>query len=156
MPRRRRAEKRKLSPDPHYNSLLVAGIINNIMENGKKSVAERIVEGAIEIIGDKTGKKGVGILEKAIQNVMPKVEVRPRRVGGATYQVPMEVKPDRRTTLAIRWIVKAASARVGHSMKEKLAIELIDANNNQGAAMKKKEDTHKMAEANKAFAHFKW
>ncbi len=156
MPRRRRPERRKVYPDPHYNSLLVAGMINNIMQSGKKSIAEKIVEGAIEIIGDKTGKKGVHILEKAIQNVMPKVEVRPRRVGGATYQVPMEVKPSRKTTLAIRWIVKAADARAGHSMKEKLAMELIDASNNQGTAIKKKEDTHKMAEANKAFAHFKW
>ncbi|MCK4234531.1 30S ribosomal protein S7, partial [candidate division WOR-3 bacterium] len=114
------------------------------------------VEGAIEIIGDKTEKNGLHILEKAIQNVIPKVEVRPRRVGGATYQVPMEVRQSRKTTLAIRWIVKAAHARSGHSMKEKLAMELIDASKNQGASVKKKEDTHKMAEANKAFAHFKW
>lgn len=156
MPRRRRPERRKISPDPRYNSLIVAGMINNIMKSGKKSVAEKIVEGAIEIIGDKTGKKGVQILEKAIQNVMPKVEVRPRRVGGATYQVPMEVRANRKTTLAIRWIIIAARARSGHSMKEKLAMELIDASKNQGAAVKKSEDTHKMAEANKAFAHFKW
>jgi len=156
MPRRRRPERRKIAPDPRYNSLLVAGMINNIMKNGKKSVAEKIVEGAIDIISDKTGKKGVNILEKAIQNVMPKIEVRPRRVGGATYQVPMEVRANRRTTLAIRWIIKAARARSGHSMQEKLAMELIDASNNQGTAIKRKEDTHKMAEANKAFAHFKW
>lgn len=156
MPRRRRPERRKIIPDSRYNSLLVAGLINNIMKNGKKSVAEKIVEGAIDIIGDKTGKKGVHILEKAIQNVMPKIEVRPRRVGGATYQVPMEVRANRRTTLAIRWIIKAARARSGHSMQEKLALELIDASKNQGTAIKKKEDTHKMAEANKAFAHFKW
>jgi small subunit ribosomal protein S7 len=126
------------------------------MKSGKKSVAEQIVEGALEIIEDKTGKKGLHILEKAIQNVMPKIEVRPRRVGGATYQVPMEVRPNRRTTLAIRWILTAARNRSGHSMKEKLAMELIDASKNQGAAIKKREDTHKMAEANKAFAHFKW
>ncbi|TES92659.1 MAG: 30S ribosomal protein S7 [Candidatus Cloacimonadota bacterium] len=156
MSRRRRPERRKLIPDSRFNSLFVAGMINNIMKNGKKSVAEKIVEGAIEIIADKTGKKGVHILEKAIQNVMPKVEVRPRRVGGATYQVPMEVRPSRKTTLAIRWIIHAASARSGHSMKEKLAMEFIDANKNQGAAIKRKEDTHRMAEANRAFAHFKW
>jgi small subunit ribosomal protein S7 len=156
MPRRRRAERRKIAPDPRHNSLLVAGLINNIMKSGKKSVAEQIVEGALEIIEDKTGKKGLHILEKAIQNVMPKIEVRPRRVGGATYQVPMEVRPNRRTTLAIRWILKAARNRSGHSMKEKLAMELIDASKNQGTAIKKREDTHKMAEANKAFAHFKW
>jgi small subunit ribosomal protein S7 len=156
MPRRRRAERRKIAPDPRHNSLLIAGLINNIMKSGKKSVAEQIVEGALEIIEDKTGKKGLHILEKAIQNVMPKIEVRPRRVGGATYQVPMEVRPNRRTTLAIRWILKAARNRSGHSMKEKLAMELIDASKNQGTAIKKREDTHKMAEANKAFAHFKW
>lgn len=156
MPRRRRPERRKIAPDPRHNSLLIAGLINNIMKRGKKSVAEKIVEGALDIIGDKTGKKGLHILEKAIQNVMPKIEVRPRRVGGATYQVPMEVRPNRRTTLAIRWILKAARDRSGHSMKEKLAMELIDASKNQGAAIKKREDTHKMAEANKAFAHFKW
>ncbi len=156
MPRRRRPERRKITADPRHNSLLVAGMINNIMESGKKSVARKIVEGAIEIIGDKSEKNGVHILEKAIQNVTPKVEVRPRRVGGATYQVPMEVRPSRRKTLAIRWVIKAARARSGHSMKEKLALELIDASKNQGAAVKRKEDTHRMAEANKAFAHFKW
>ncbi|TET22352.1 MAG: 30S ribosomal protein S7 [Candidatus Cloacimonadota bacterium] len=156
MPRRRRPERRTIAPDPRHNSLLVAGLINNMMKSGKKSISEKIVEGAIEIIGDKTGKNGVGILEKAIQNVLPKVEVRPRRVGGATYQVPMEVRQDRRTTLAIRWIVTAARSRSGHSMKEKLAMELVDASNNQGVAIKRKEDTHKMAEANKAFAHFRW
>ncbi len=156
MPRRRRPEHRKIAPDPRHNSLLVAGIINNIMESGKKSVARKIVEGAIDIIGDKTGKNGVHVLEKAIQNVTPKIEVRPRRVGGATYQVPMEVRPSRRATLAIRWVVTAARARSGHSMKEKLAMELIDASKNQGAAVKRREDTHRMAEANRAFAHFKW
>lgn len=156
MPRRRRPERRKISADPQHNSLLVAGMINHIMESGKKSIARKIVEGAIEIMGDKTGKNGVHILEKAIQNVTPRIEVRPRRVGGATYQVPMEVRPSRRSTLAIRWVVRAARARSGHSMKEKLALELIDASKNQGAAVKKKEDTHRMAEANKAFAHFKW
>jgi small subunit ribosomal protein S7 len=156
MPRRRRPERRIIEADPRYNSLLVAGMINSIMTSGKKSVSRRVVEGAIEIMGDKTGKNGVHILEKAVQNVTPKVEVRPRRVGGATYQVPMEVRPSRRTTLALRWIVNAARSRSGHSMKEKLALELIDASKNQGLAVKKKEDTHKMAEANKAFAHFKW
>ena len=156
MPRRRRPERRKAAPDPRYNSLVVAGMINYIMKDGKKSVAENIVEGAIEIIGDQTGKNGLHIVEKAIQNVMPKVEVRPRRVGGATYQVPIEVRPNRRTTLAIRWIVNAARARSGHSMREKLAVELVDASKNQGVAIKKKEDTHRMAEANKAFAHFRW
>jgi len=156
MSRRRRAEKRKVTADPYYNSLLVTGLINYIMKDGKKSVAEKVVEGAIKIVGDKTGKKGIVMLEKAISNVMPRVEVRPRRVGGATYQVPMEVRQDRRTTLAIRWIINAARARSGNSMSEKLASEVIDATKNQGAALKKKEDTHKMAEANKAFAHFRW
>jgi small subunit ribosomal protein S7 len=156
MARRRRAERRKIAPDPHYSNLRVAGMINYIMKDGKKSVAERIVGDTIAIIEDKTGKKGVHILEKAVQNVMPKVEVRPRRVGGATYQIPMEVRQNRRVTLAIRWIVNSARKRSGHSMKEKLALELIDAANGQGAAIKKKEDTHRMAEANKAFSHFRW
>ncbi len=156
MPRRYRPPKRKITPDPRYGSENVARLINRVMLRGKKSLAERIVYDAFDIIEKRTGKPGVEIFEKALQNVMPVLEVRPRRVGGATYQVPLEVPAFRRRSLGLRWLVQAARQRSGKSMAEKLAAELIDAANNQGAAIKKKEDTHRMAEANRAFAHYRW
>ncbi len=156
MPRRYRPPKRKIPPDPKYGSENVQRLINKVMQRGKKSLAERIVYEAFAIIEQKTGKPGVEVFEKALQNVMPVLEVRPRRVGGATYQVPLEVPPFRRRSLGLRWLVNAARERHGKSMAEKLAAEIMDAANNQGAAIKKKEDTHRMAEANRAFAHYRW
>ncbi|ODN30375.1 30S ribosomal protein S7 [Fervidobacterium thailandense] len=154
--RRRRAEVRVVPPDPIYGEVLVTKMINKVMWDGKKSIAQKIVYGAIEILEQKTGKKGIEVFKQAIENVKPVVEVRPRRVGGATYQVPVEVQEPRRTSLAIRWIVEAARSRRGKPMKEKLAEELLNAYNNTGAAIKKRDDVHKMAEANRAFAHFRW
>ncbi len=154
--RKRRAEKRYIKPDPQYNDLLVAKFINSIMLEGKKSVARKIVYTAFNIIEEKTKKSGLETFKKAIANVAPLIEVRSRRVGGATYQVPTEVRPERRTALAMRWIKTYARSRGEKSMAAKLAGELISASNNEGNSVKKKEDTHKMAEANKAFAHFKW
>ncbi len=155
--RRRRAPKRPVMPDPIYNSEVVTKFINKVMWDGKKTLAERIVYGAIERLeGKEEGKKGIDIFFQAIENVKPLLEVRSRRVGGATYQVPMEVRPERQQTLAIRWIVDAARNRNERTMVERLANELWDAANERGAAFKKKEDTHKMAEANKAFAHYRW
>uniref|UniRef100_A0A7C5VKX4 Small ribosomal subunit protein uS7 n=1 Tax=Fervidobacterium thailandense TaxID=1008305 RepID=A0A7C5VKX4_9BACT len=154
--RRRRAEVRVVPPDPIYGEVLVTKMINKVMWDGKKSIAQKIVYGAIEILEQKTGKKGIEIFKQAVENVKPVVEVRPRRVGGATYQVPVEVQEPRRTSLAIRWIVEAARSRRGKPMKEKLAEELLNAYNNTGAAIKKRDDVHKMAEANRAFAHFRW
>jgi small subunit ribosomal protein S7 len=155
--RRRRAPKRPVMPDPIYNSEVVTKFINKVMWDGKKTLAERIVYGAIERLDNKEeGKKGIDIFFQAIENVKPLLEVRSRRVGGATYQVPMDVRPERQQTLAIRWIVDAARARNERTMVERLANELWDAANERGAAFKKKEDTHRMAEANKAFAHFRW
>ncbi len=156
MPRRGPVPKRKRIPDPVYNSELVTRFINNIMKKGKKSIAERIFYNAMEEISKKLGKDPMKVFNRALENVMPVVEVRPRRVGGATYQVPMEVRQDRRISLAIRWILQNARKRSGRSMQEKLAAELIDAYNGVGASIKKKEDTHRMAEANKAFAHYRW
>jgi small subunit ribosomal protein S7 len=156
MPRRRRPEKRERRPDFKYGSVLVTRFINNILKEGKKGVAERIFYGALDVISEKTKEDGMAVLEKALSNVKPVLEVRPRRVGGATYQVPIEVRADRRVALAIRWILQAARARPEHTMKEKLAAELIAASRREGAAVKKREDTHRMAEANKAFAHFRW
>lgn len=156
MPRRYRPPKREIVPDPRYNSENVARLINKVMMRGKKSLAERIVYEAFDIIEKRTGKSGVEIFEQALRNVMPVVEVRPRRVGGATYQVPLEVPSFRRRSLGLRWLVEYARQRSGKSMAEKLAAELIDAANNQGGAIKKKEDTHRMAEANRAFAHYRW
>ncbi len=156
MPRRYRPPKRKIPPDPKYGSENVQRLINKVMMRGKKSLAERIVYEAFEIIEKRTGKPGVEVFEQALQNVMPVLEVRPRRVGGATYQVPLEVPAFRRRSLGLRWLVNAARQRAGKSMAEKLAAELIDASKNQGAAIKKKEDTHRMAEANRAFAHYRW
>jgi len=155
--RRRRAPKREVMPDPIYNSKVVTKFINKVMWDGKKTLAERIVYGAIERLNNKEeGTKGIDIFFKAIENVKPLLEVRSRRVGGATYQVPMEVRPERQQTLSIRWIVDAARNRNERTMVERLANELWDAANERGAAFKKKEDTHKMAEANKAFAHYRW
>ncbi len=154
--RRRRAPKRELKPDRVYGSLLVTRFINCITRKGKKSKAERIFYEAMRLVEKKTKHPGIEVFQKAIDNVSPVLEVRPRRVGGATYQVPIEVNPHRKISLAIRWLLTYARARSGHSMVEKLAAELIDAANNQGGAVKKREDVHKMAEANRAFAHYKW
>ena len=154
--RRRRAPKRQLPPDYRYGSVLVTRFINNLMWDGKKSVAQRIFYEALEIVERKTQKRGIDVFEKAIQNVRPPLEVRSRRIGGATYQVPTEVRPDRQISLAIKWIIRYARQRGNKGMAEKLAAEIIDAANNQGSAIKKKEDTLKMAEANRAFAHFKF
>ncbi|ANE40627.1 MULTISPECIES: 30S ribosomal protein S7 [Fervidobacterium] len=154
--RRRRAEVRVVPPDPVYGEVLVTKMINKVMWDGKKSIAQKIVYGAIEILEQKTGKSGIEVFKQAVENVKPVVEVRPRRVGGATYQVPVEVQEPRKTALAIRWIVEAARSKKGKPMKEKLAEELLNAYNNTGAAIKKRDDVHKMAEANRAFAHFRW
>ena len=153
---RKKFKKREISPDPVYENVLVAKFINQVMRKGKKALAQKIVYGAFEIIKEKTKKDPLEIFEKAIENAAPLLEVRPRRVGGATYQVPVEVKGDRRITLAMRWIIQAAKSKKGKPMKEKLAQELILAYQNEGDAVKRKENTHKMAEANRAFAHFAW
>jgi small subunit ribosomal protein S7 len=154
--RRRRAPKRPVMPDPVYNSEVVTKFINKVMWDGKKTLAERIVYGAIEKLDEKGEEKGIDLFFKAIENVKPLLEVRSRRVGGATYQVPMEVRSERQQTLSIRWIVDAARNRNERTMVERLANELFDAANERGAAFKKREDTHRMAEANKAFAHYRW
>jgi small subunit ribosomal protein S7 len=154
--RKRRAEKRYIKPDPKYNDLNVAKFINTIMYKGKKNAARKVVYEGFKIIEERTKKPPLEIFNKAINNVQPFVEVRSRRVGGATYQVPMEVRPERRFALAFRWIKSYARARNEKSMSAKLASELISASNGEGSSIKKKDDTHKMAEANKAFAHFKW
>lgn len=156
MPRRGPVPKRDVPPDPLYGSKVVTKLINQVMLKGKKSVAERICYGAFEIIKNKTGREPLEVLDQALKNTMPVVETRPRRVGGANYQVPVEVRPERRQTLAIRWLVNFARERSGKSMQEKLAAELLDAAQGTGGAVKKKEDTHRMAEANKAFAHYRW
>ncbi|MBN1369304.1 MAG: 30S ribosomal protein S7 [Dehalococcoidaceae bacterium] len=156
MPRRAQIKKRQLLPDAKYGSLLVALLINKLMYGGKKSVAEKVVYGAMDILEEKESKEPLSVMEAAFTNVTPLVEVRPRRVGGATYQVPVEVRQGRNTSLAMRWILKASRSRSGHSMAEKLAAELLDAYKGQGAAVKKREETHKMAEANRAFAHYRW
>ncbi|HAA89861.1 MAG: 30S ribosomal protein S7 [Thermoanaerobacterales bacterium 50_218] len=156
MPRRGPVPKRDVPPDPVYNSKVFTKLVNKVMWDGKKSLAEKICYGAFDIIREKTKRDPMEVFEEALKNVMPVLEVRPRRVGGATYQVPVEVRPDRRLSLGIRWLVEFARERSGRSMKEKLAAEIIDAANNTGGAVKKKEDTHRMAEANKAFAHYRW
>jgi len=156
MPRKREVRKREILPDPKYHEPLVAKFMNGIMRRGKKSLGERIFYGALDIIKDKTHSDPLQIFNQAMDKVRPLIEVRPRRVGGATYQVPVEVRPARKTALAIRWIIGFAKQRAEKTMEEKLSGELIDAANNRGAAIKKKEDTHKMAEANKAFAHYRW
>ncbi len=154
--RRRRAEKRQIPPDPVYNDVLVAKLINKVMWDGKKTIAQKIVYGAFDIIRERMNKDPLEVFHKALDNVRPVLEVRPRRVGGATYQVPIEVQEPRRTSLAIRWIVAAARAKKGKPMKVKLAEEIMAAYNNTGTAVKKKEDVHRMAEANRAFAHYRW
>ena len=156
MPRRGNVPKREILPDPIYNSVLVTKLVNSIMLDGKKGVAQKIVYGAFEIVEQKTGKSGLEAFTTAMENIMPAVEVKTRRVGGANYQVPIEVRPERRTTLGLRWLTNYSRARSEKTMKERLAGEIMDACNNTGAAVKKREDTHKMAEANKAFSHFRW
>ena len=150
------AAKREVLPDPKYGSRLVAKFVNIMMIRGKKSTAERIMYDALATVEDKTKAEAIKAFKTAIDNVKPAVEVKSRRVGGSTYQVPVEVRPDRRTSLAMRWVITAARKRPERSMSEKLAAELLDAANNRGTAVKKREDTHKMAEANKAFAHYRW
>ena len=156
MPRRGNVPKREVLPDPIYNSVLVTKLVNSIMLDGKKGVAQKIVYGAFEIVEEKTGKNGLEAFTQAMENIMPAVEVKTRRVGGANYQVPIEVRPERRQTLGLRWLTNYSRARSEKTMKERLAGELMDACNNTGASVKKREDTHKMAEANKAFSHFRW
>ena len=156
MPRKGPAPKRQILPDPRFNSKVLARFINKIMLRGKKSLAEQITYGALEIVSEKTGRDAMDVFSQALSNAMPLVEVRPRRVGGATYQVPMEVRPDRRQAMAMRWLIGYARTRAGKSMTEKLAYELMDAANNAGATIKKREDTHKMADANRAFSHYRW
>ncbi|MGQ9586536.1 MAG: 30S ribosomal protein S7 [Anaerolineae bacterium] len=156
MPRRYRPERREVEPDVKYNSVLVAQFINRLMRQGKKSTAQRVMYDALGLIGERTGRDPLAIFEDALRNATPVLEVKPRRVGGATYQVPVEIRPERRTSLAMRWLIQVARARHGKSMAQKLAEELMDAAQGQGATIKKKEDTHKMAEANRAFAHYRW
>jgi small subunit ribosomal protein S7 len=156
MPRRREVPKRKTPPDPKYGDRLVGRFMNIIMVDGKKSVAERVLYGAFDQIESKTRNEPLSMFRRAIDNVRPRIEVKSRRVGGATYQVPVEVRPERATSLAMRWLVHSARHRDGKSMKDKLASELIDAANERGEAVKKREDTHRMAEANKAFSHYRW
>ena len=156
MSRRHSAEKREIHPDPKFGNLVVTKFMNTVMYQGKKSVAESIVYGAFDIIENKTKQSPLGVFEQALDNVMPSIEVRSRRVGGATYQVPVEVRNDRRQALGIRWIITAARGRNEKTMTERLSAELLDASNNRGNAVKKREDTHKMAEANRAFSHYRW
>ena len=156
MPRRAKVVKRELVPDARYQSVLVTRLINKIMQRGKKGTAERILYGALEIVGNRTGRDPLDVLEQAMRNATPVIEVKPKRVGGATYQVPVTIEGDRRLSLAIRWLLGSARARTGHSMAETLANELLDAANNVGATIKRREDTHRMADANKAFAHYRF
>ena len=156
MPRRGNVPKREILPDPMYNSVLVTKLVNSIMLDGKKGVAQKVVYGAFDIIKDKTEKDPLEVLTQAMENIMPSLEVKARRVGGATYQVPMEVRPARRQTLGLRWLTNYSRVRGERTMAERLAGEIMDAANNTGSAVKKREDTHKMAESNKAFAHFRW
>ena len=156
MPRRGSVAKRDVLPDPMYNSKLVTRLINNIMYDGKKGVAQKIVYEAFEIVEEKTGKNALEVFEQAMENVMPSLEVKARRVGGANYQVPIEVRPERRQTLGLRWMASYSRLRSEKTMKERLAGEILDALNGAGGAAKKRDDTHKMAEANKAFAHYRW
>ena len=156
MPRRGNVAKRDVLPDPMYNSKLVTRLINNIMYDGKKGVAQKIVYEAFEIVEEKTGKNALEVFEQAMENVVPSLEVKARRVGGANYQVPIEVRPERRQTLGLRWMASYSRLRSEKTMKERLAGEILDALNGAGGAAKKRDDTHKMAEANKAFAHYRW
>ena len=156
MPRRGNVPKREILPDPIYSSVLVTKLVNSIMLDGKKGVAQKVVYGAFDIIREKTGKEPQEVFVQAMENIMPSLEVKARLVGGATYQVPMEVRPARRQTLGLRWLTNYSRARGERTMAERLAGEIMDAANNTGSAVKKREDTHKMAESNKAFAHFRW
>ena len=156
MPRRGNVPKREVLPDPMYRSVLVTKLINSIMLDGKKGVAQKVVYSAFDIVKEQTGKDPLEVFTTAMENIMPSLEVKARRVGGATYQVPMEVRPERRQTLGLRWLTTYACKRSERTMKERLAGELMDAANNLGSAVKKREETHKMAESNKAFAHFRW
>ena len=156
MPRRGNVPKREILPDPIYGSVLVTKLVNSIMLDGKKGVAQKVVYGAFQIVEEKTGKSGLEAFQTAMENIMPTVEVKTRRVGGANYQVPIEVRPERRQTLGLRWLTNYSRARSEKTMRERLAGEIMDACNNTGSAVKKREDTHKMAEANKAFSHFRW
>ena len=156
MPRRRVVGQRKILPDPKFNSELLAKFINVVMVDGKKSISESIVYGALDIVAQKSGKEHLAVFEEALDHIRPSVEGKSRRVGGSTYQVPVEVRPSRRNALAMRWLVDAARARGEKSMAERLAGELLDASDNKGTAVKKREDVHRMAEANKAFAHYRW
>jgi small subunit ribosomal protein S7 len=154
--RKKRAEKRRVAPDPRFNDVIVAKFVNNVMEQGRKATARTLVYGAMDQIAEKTQQDPLEIFRKAIQNVSPAVEIRPRRVGGATYQVPMEVREERRIALAIRWIKKFATERRDRSMASKLASELLAASNGEGGAIKRRDEMHRMADANRAFAHFRW
>ena len=156
MPRRGNVPKREVLPDPIYNSVLVTKLVNSIMLDGKKGVAQKVVYGAFDILKEKTEKDPLDVFPTALENIMPSLEVKARRVGGATYQVPIEVRPERRQTLGLRWLTNYSRARSEKTMKERLAGEIMDAANNLGSAVKKREDTHKMAESNKAFAHYRW
>jgi len=156
VPRRGNVPKREILPDPIYNSVLVTRLVNSIMLDGKKGVAQKVVYGAFDLIKEKTGNEPLDVFTQAMENIMPVLETKTRRVGGANYQVPMEVRPARRQTLGLRWLTAYSRARGERTMAERLAGEIMDASNNTGASVKKREDTHKMAEANKAFAHFRW
>ena len=156
MPRKGHIAKRDVLPDPVYKNKVVTKLINNIMLDGKKGVAQKIVYGAFDLVAEKTGKEALEVFDEAMNNIMPSLEVKARRIGGSTYQVPIEVRPDRRQALALRWLVLFSRKRGEKTMKERLANELMDAANNTGAAVKRKEDMHKMADANKAFAHYRW
>jgi small subunit ribosomal protein S7 len=156
LPRRGKVTRHRTAPDAKYNSVWVQKLINNVMKDGKKSVAERVVYSALSDVGDRTKEDPAQVFEQAMRNVMPALEVRPRRVGGATYQIPLEVRPARQLSLAMRWMLGAARGRTGRAMSERLAAEIMDAYNEQGAAIKKRDDTHRMAEANKAFVHYRW
>ena len=156
MPRRKKVQKRELVPDPKFKSTLVAKFINNLMVDGKKSVSESIFYRAMDYIEERTGQNGLEVFEKAVENVKPIIEVKSRRVGGATYQVPVEIRANRRLALSFRWLISFSNARSENTMAERLAMEFEQASKNQGASIKKREDTHKMAEANKAFAHYRW
>jgi len=156
VPRKGHIQKRDVLPDPVYKNKVVTKLVNNVMLDGKKGVAQKIVYGAFELIAEKTGKEALEVFDEAMNNIMPSLEVKARRIGGSTYQVPIEVRPDRRQALALRWLVLFSRKRGEKTMKERLANELMDAANNTGAAVKRKEDMHKMADANKAFAHYRW
>ena len=154
--RRNRAPVRPVAPDPRYQSRLVTAFTNKVLRNGKKSTAERIIYSAFDRIEQQSGRPGIDVFEQAVRNVTPVIEVKPRRVGGATYQVPVDIRSERRQALALRWLLTAARGRGGRSMEERLAAEMLDAANNAGAAVRRKEETHRMAEANRAFVHYRW